>query len=55
MDVKKALIFSLESMGRICQARQEPTQARNYFKQAYDVAQTIDLKHAMQKIASEMQ
>ena len=55
MDIKKALIFSLLTHGRICQEKQEQKQARDYFEQAYDVAQAIDLKYVMQQAASALQ
>jgi hypothetical protein len=55
MDIKKALIFSLGTAGRICQEKHEQEQARDYFEQAYAVAQAIDLKYAMQQISSALQ
>jgi tetratricopeptide (TPR) repeat protein len=55
MNIKKALIFSLLSSGRICQEKQEHAQARGYFEQAYAVAEAIDLKYAMQWASSALQ
>jgi tetratricopeptide (TPR) repeat protein len=49
MNIKKALIFSLLSLGSICQEKQEKDQAKDYFEQAYAVAQSVDLKYAMQR------
>ncbi len=55
MDIKKALIFALGSYGDICQAKHEEQQAKNYFEEAYAVAQAIDLKHAMRRLSSSLQ
>ncbi|HEX6481151.1 MAG TPA: hypothetical protein VF043_20120, partial [Ktedonobacteraceae bacterium] len=55
MDIKKALIFSLLISGRICQEKQEKVQARDYFEQAFAVAQAIDLKYTMQQASSALQ
>jgi len=55
MDIKKALIFSLSSCGRVCQAKQDEEQAKDYFEQAYVVAQAIDLKYAMHELSSTLQ
>ena len=54
-DIKKALIFSLFSRGRVCQEKQEKQQARGYFEQAYSVAQEIDLKYMMYELSSALQ
>ncbi|BCL79895.1 tetratricopeptide repeat protein [Ktedonobacteria bacterium brp13] len=55
IDIKKALIFALGSYGSICQAKHEKQQARNYFEEAYAIAQAIHLKHAMQRLSSSLQ
>ncbi len=55
MDIKKALIFALGSYGYICRAKHEEQQARGYFEEAYAIAQTIGLKHAMQRLSFSLQ
>jgi len=54
MDIKKALIFSLLSLGSICQEKQEREQARSYFEQAQAYAQAIDLTYAMQQASASL-
>ena len=54
MNVKKAIILSLLSLGHICQEKQEKGQAKDYFEQAYAVAQTVDLKYAMQQASQAL-
>lgn len=54
MNIKKALILSLLSLGHVCQEKQEKNQARQYFEQAHSAAQTIDLKHAIQQASQAL-
>lgn len=55
MDITRALIFSLFFSGRVCQKKQQEMQARDYFEQAHQVAQSIGLDYAAQEAATALQ
>jgi tetratricopeptide (TPR) repeat protein len=54
MNIKKALFFSLMSLGHISQEKQEKDQAREYFEQGLVVAQEVDLKYAIQRASQAL-
>ncbi len=54
MNIKKAHIFSLLSLGYVCQEKQEKDQAKGYFERAYAVAQAVDLNYAMQQASQAL-
>lgn len=55
LDNKKALIVSLLCSGRIARRQRKMEQARNYYEQALTIAQTVDLKYAVQWSSSALQ